>query len=46
VVTDDIIFEDLKNLSGGMIVIDKEMKLSDSRDILAKTKKKRPQGKK
>jgi hypothetical protein len=46
VVTDDIIFEDLKNLSGGKIVIDKEMKLSDSRDILAKTKKKRPQGKK
>lgn len=46
VVTDDIIFEDLKNLSGGMIVIDKEMKLSESRDILAKTKKKRPQGKK
>lgn len=46
VVTDDIIFEDLKNLSGGQIVIDKEMKLSDSRDILAKTKKKRPQGKK
>ncbi len=46
VVTDDIIFEDLKNLSGGMIVVDKEMKLSDSRDILAKTKKKRPQGKK
>jgi hypothetical protein len=46
VVTDDIIFEDLKNLSGGKIIIDKEMKLSDSRDILAKTKKKRPQGKK
>lgn len=46
VVTDDIIFEDLKSLSGGMIVVDKEMKLSDSRDILAKTKKKRTQGKK
>lgn len=46
VVTDDIIFEDLKTLSGGNIVIDKDMKLSDSRDILAKTKKKRPQGKK
>jgi hypothetical protein len=46
VVTDDIIFEDLKALSGGKIVIDKEIKLSDSRDILAKTKKKRPQGKK
>jgi hypothetical protein len=47
VVTDDIIFEDLKALSGEKIVVDKEMKLSDSRDILAKTKKKqRPQGKK
>jgi len=46
VVTDDIIFEDLKSLSGGKIVIDKDMKLSDSRDILAKTKKKRTQDKK
>jgi len=46
VVTDDIIFEDLKNLSGGQIVVDKEMKLSDSRDILAKNKKKRNMGKK
>jgi hypothetical protein len=46
VVTDDIIFEDLKNLSNGQIVIDKEMKLSDSRDILAKNKKKRNMGKK
>jgi hypothetical protein len=46
VVTDDIIFEDLKNLSSGQIVIDKDMKLSDSRDILAKNKKKRNMGKK
>jgi len=46
VVTDDIIFEDLKNLSGGQIVVDKEMKLSDSRDFLAKNKKKRNMGKK
>jgi hypothetical protein len=46
VVTDDVIFEDLKTLSGGNIVVDKEMKLSDSRDILAKSKKKRPQNKK
>jgi hypothetical protein len=46
VVTDDIIFEDLKNLSKGQIVIDKDMKLSDSRDILAKNKKKRNMGKK
>jgi hypothetical protein len=46
VVTDDIIFEDLKNLSSGQIVIDKDLKLSDSRDILAKNKKKRNMGKK
>jgi len=46
VVTDDIIFEDMHTLSGGKLVIDKDMKLSDSRDILAKTKKKRSQGKK
>ncbi len=46
VVTDDVIFEDLKNLSSGQIVIDKELKLSDSRDILAKNKKKRNMGKK
>jgi hypothetical protein len=45
-VTDDIIFEDLKNLSNGLIVIDKDLKLSDSRDILAKNKKKRNMGKK
>ena len=44
--TDDIIFEDLKNLSDGKIVISKELKLSDSRDILAKNKKKRNMGKK
>jgi hypothetical protein len=46
VVTDDLIFEDLTNLSDGKLVIDKELKLSDSRDILAKTKKKRTMGKK
>jgi hypothetical protein len=46
VVTDDIIFEDLRTLSDGKLVIDKELKLSDSRDILAKTKKKRNMGKK
>ena len=46
VVNDDIIFNDLRILSNGKIVIDNEIKLSDTRDILAKNKKKRIQGKK
>lgn len=46
VVNDDIIFDDLRNLSNGKIVIDNGMKLSETRDILAKNKKKRIQGKK
>ena len=46
VVTDDIIFNDLKTISGGKIEVDKELKLSESRDILAKSKKKRPPRKK
>ena len=47
VVTDEIIFEDLKNLSGGRIVVGEEVKLSETRDILQKSKKKRqPQKKK
>ncbi len=41
VVTDDIIFDDLRDLSGGRIVIDKELKLSDTQSILAKKQKKR-----
>jgi hypothetical protein len=36
----------MRTLSDGKLVIDKELKLSDSRDILAKTKKKRNMGKK
>jgi len=46
VVSDDIIFDDLRNLSNGKIVIDNGLKLSETRDILAKNKKKRIQGKK
>ena len=46
VVTDDLIFEDLKKLSGGKLVVSEELKLSESRDILQKNKKKRPQKKK
>lgn len=46
VVTDELIFEDLKKLSGGAIVVSGDLKLSDSRDILAKNKKKRPPKKK
>ena len=45
-VNDDIIFEDLRILSNGKIVIHNEMKLSETKDILAKNKKKRMQGKK
>ena len=46
VVTDEIIFEDLKNLSDGRIVAGEDLKLSDTRDILARNKKKRQQQKK
>ena len=46
VVTDEVIFEDLKNLSGGRISVGEDVKLSDSRDILARGKKKRQQQKK
>jgi hypothetical protein len=46
VVDDKTIFEDLKNLSGGKIIVGEELKLSDTRDILSKSKKKRPQKKK
>jgi len=45
-VNDDIIFDDLRKLSDGKIVIENDIKLSDTRDILAKNKKKRIQGKK
>ena len=39
-VTDEVIFQDLKELSGGKIIADKALKLSETRDILAKSKKK------
>ena len=41
VVEDEVIFEDLKTLSRGRIVVDKSMKLSETRDILYKAKKRR-----
>ncbi len=46
VVTDEIIFEDLKTMSGGKIIVGEDVKLSESREILAKAKKKRPPQKK
>lgn len=46
VVEDDVILDDLKTLSKGRIVVDKNMKLSETRDILYKTKKRRNQKKK
>ena len=46
VVTDEAIFEDLKTLSGGKIIPGEDLRLSESRDILSKNKKKRPPRKK
>ena len=46
VVDDRSIFEDLKTLSGGKIVVGDDLKLADTRDILSKNKKKRPPKKK
>jgi hypothetical protein len=46
VVTDEVILNDLSELSGGKLVPDKDLKLSETRDILAKNKKKRTQRKK
>jgi len=46
VVTDEAIFQDLTKLSGGALVVSPDLKLSESRDILQKNKKKRPQKKK
>ncbi len=40
-VEDNIIFDDLKTLSKGKIVADKNLKLSETRDILYKAKKRR-----
>jgi type II secretory pathway component PulJ len=41
-VTDDIIFNDLRELSGGKIDRGSELRLSESKDILSRTKKKKP----
>jgi len=46
VVTDELIFEDLVKLSGGALTVPAGLKLSETRDILSKNKKKRPQKKK
>jgi hypothetical protein len=46
VVTDEMIFEDLKKLSGGALTVPADLKLSESKEILSKNKKKRPQKKK
>ena len=40
-VTDEIIYNDLKELSGGKINRSADVKLSESRDILSRTKKKK-----
>ena len=40
-VTDDIIFNDLRELSGGLIERGSEVKLSESKDILSRSKKKK-----
>lgn len=41
VVNDGEIFKDLRELSGGKVNIGEDLKLSDSRDILSKNKRKR-----
>ena len=41
VVSDEQIFSDLVELSGGRITINKDIRLADTKDILAKTRKKR-----
>ena len=41
VVEDEVIFNDLKTLSKGRIIADKNLKLSETRDILYKAKKRR-----
>ena len=45
-VTDEIIFKDLEALSGGKLVVNQDLKLSETREILSKNKKKRPLKKK
>lgn len=41
-VTDEIIYNDLRELSGGRLNKGPEIKLSESREILSRTKKKKP----
>jgi hypothetical protein len=45
-VSDEEIFQDLKNLSGGSLEIPTDMKLSETHEILAKNRKKKVGGKK
>ena len=45
-VTDEIIFHDIHQLSGGKIVIREDLKLTETKDILSKNKKKRTSRKK
>lgn len=41
-VTDDVIYNDLRTLSGGKIDKGSELRLSESKDILSRSKKKKP----
>jgi len=45
-VSDDVILTDLKTLSGGKIEIKEDLKLPETKDILAKSRKKKGGGKK
>jgi hypothetical protein len=45
-VTDEVIFNDIQQLSGGKLVIQEDLKLTETKDILAKSKKKHTQRKK
>ena len=43
-VSDDMIFLDMKNLSGGKLEVSKDLKLPETKDILAKNRTKKKQG--
>jgi len=45
-VTDEVIFNDIKQLSDGKLAIHEDLKLTETKDILAKNKKKHTQRKK
>ena len=45
-VSDDEIFHDLRVLSGGKLNVDEDMQLSETRDILAKNRRRKGGGKK